>query len=144
MVSIFGGGFDAPQTPLITWGDKYSVEESKVPDPDLVDTSDIGGNNPHGNMGCSDVMQAITQTQRGDTDAQDWDAEVLNRVLVHVLNKEQVDACATNDFTVFVITNRIDNMRLLFSMLEDDFKSMGYYIDFKTFCTLQVLNKIHN
>ena len=65
-------------------------------------------------------------------------------MLVHVLCKNQVEARATNDFTVFVITNRIDNVRLLLTMLEDDFKLMGYDIDFNTFCALQVLNKMYN
>ena len=59
MASIFGGGFDATRTPLMNRGDEDSVEESKVPDPDLVDTGDIGRNNPHGNAGCSGVAQAI-------------------------------------------------------------------------------------
>ena len=60
----------------------------------MVDTGDSGGNNPHGEMGCDGTMQAITQTQRDADDAQDWDAEVLNQMLVHVLDKDQVEASA--------------------------------------------------
>ena len=36
MSSIFGGCFDAPQTPMMTWGDEDSMEESKVPDSGLI------------------------------------------------------------------------------------------------------------
>ena len=43
MASLFGGGFDALQTPSMTQGDENSVEESKVPDPSLVDAGDGGG-----------------------------------------------------------------------------------------------------
>ena len=68
----------------------------------------------------------------------------MNCALVHVLDKDQVKASATNDFTVFVIANRIDDVRLLLTMSEDDFKSIGYDIDFKTFRTLQALNKMYN
>ena len=82
MSSFLGGGFDAPHTPSMSRGEEDSVEESKVPDPNLVDTGDSGGNDPH---------------QCGDADAQDWNAEILNHVLVHILNKEQVDAGATDD-----------------------------------------------
>ena len=72
MASIFGGGFDSPRTPTMTWGDEDSTEESKVPDPDLANTGDIGGNDPHGDTGRSGITQAVTQTQHGDDDAQDW------------------------------------------------------------------------
>ena len=47
-------------------------------------------------------------------------------------------------FTVFVIANGMDDVRLLLTMLEDDFKLMGYDINFKTFRTLQTINKIYN
>ena len=43
-----------------------------------------------------------------------------------------------------MIANGIDNVRLLLTMLEDEFKSMEHDIDFKTFHTLQVLNKMYN
>ena len=110
----------------------------------MVDTGDSGGNDPHGETGHGSVTQPITQIQRGDDDAQDWDAEVLNHALVHVLDKDQVEASASDDFAVFVIANGIDNVRLLWTMSEDNFKSMGYDIDFKTFCALQAVNKMHN
>ena len=51
MVLIFGGGFDAPQTPSMAWGDEDSAEKSKAPDPSLVDASDSGGKDSHGDMG---------------------------------------------------------------------------------------------
>ena len=62
MLPIFGSGFDALQTPMMSWGDNESVEESKLPDPSLVDAGDSGGNNPHGDTGHGGVTQAITQT----------------------------------------------------------------------------------
>ena len=36
MASLFGGGFDALQTPSMTQGDEDSVEESKALDPGLL------------------------------------------------------------------------------------------------------------
>ena len=57
----------------------------------MVDAGDSGGNNPHGETGRSGVTQAITQIQHSDDDAQDWDAEVLNHTLVHVLDNDQVE-----------------------------------------------------
>ena len=114
-------------------------------DPNLADTGDIGETtNPHGDAGQGGIMQAVTQTQHGDDDVQDWDTEVLNHVLAHILNKDKVDVSVTDDFTLFVIGNGIDDVRLLLGMLEDDFKSMGHDIDFKTFHTLQALSKMCN
>ena len=110
----------------------------------MVDTGDSGRNDPHGDTGHGGVKQAVTQIQHSDDDAQDWDAEVLNHALVHVLDKDQVEARVTDDFTVFVITNGIDDVCLLLTMSEDDVKSMGYDIDFKTFRTLQDINKMYN
>ena len=86
------------------------MEKSKVPDPSVVDASDSGRNNPHGEMSHGDVTQAVTQFQCSDDDDQDWDALVLNHVLVHVLDKDQVEASAADDFTVFVIMNGINNV----------------------------------
>ena len=86
------------------------MEESKVPDPSMVDAGVCGGNNPHGDLSCGGVTQAITQIQRGDDDTQDWDAEVLNYVLAHVLDKDTVEVGATDDFTAFMIANRIDDV----------------------------------
>ena len=84
------------------------MEESKIPDPNLADTGNIGETtNPHGDAGRGSIAQVVTQTQRSDDDFQDWDTEVLNHVLVHVLNKDKVDVSASNDFTVFVIGNGI-------------------------------------
>ena len=144
MSSDFCGGFNARRAPIMSQGDKESVEESKVPDPSTVDASVSGGNNLHGDPGCGSVAQAITQIQRGDDDTQDWDAEVLNHVLAHVLDKNPDEAGATNDFTVFVIANGIDDVCLPLTMLEDDFQLMGYDINFKTFRNLQMLNKMCN
>ena len=73
MLSVVGGGFVALRTPMMFQGDEESVKESKLPDPSLVDTSDSGGNNPHGEMGSGGVTQAVAQIQHGDDDAQDWD-----------------------------------------------------------------------
>ena len=57
----------------------------------MVDAGNSGRNNPHGDASRGNVAHAVMQIQRSDNDIQDWDAEVLNHVLVHVLNKEQVD-----------------------------------------------------
>ena len=65
-------------------------------------------------------------------------------MLANVLDKDWVDASATDDFTVFVITNAMDDVCLLLTMLEDDYKLMGYNIDFKTFRSLQTINKMYN
>ena len=48
MSSLLGGGFDAPRTPSMSRGEEDSVDESKMPDPTVVDASNGGGNNPHG------------------------------------------------------------------------------------------------
>ena len=140
MLSVFGGGFDAPQTPTMTRGDEDSVEESKALDPSLVDTGDSGRNNPHGEMGSGGVVQAIAQIQCDDDDTQDWDAKVLSHALVHILDKDKLDTDATNKFTVFVIGEGIDDAHLLLTVLEDDFKSMRNHIEFKTFQSPPALN----
>ena len=70
--------------------------------------------------------------------------EVLNHALVLVLDKDQVEASATDDFSACVIANGIDNVRLLLTMLEVDFKSVGYDVDFKTFYAFQAINKMCN
>ena len=145
MMSLFlGGGLDALHTPLMSQGEEDSVDESKAPDPNVVDTGDSGGNIIHGDASRSGVAQPIAQSQRGNADDQDWNAEILNHVLVHVLDKEQVHAGATNDFTVFVIANGIDDAHFLLTVEEDDFNSMGHDINFKTFCALQTLKKMLN
>ena len=110
-----------------------------------MDTSDSDETtNPHGDMGHGGVAQAITKSQRGDDNTQNWESEVLNHALVHVLDKDKVDANKTKDFAAFVIGNGIDDAHFLLTMLEDNFKSMGHNIDFKTFCSLQASNKMCN
>ena len=64
----------------------------------------------------------------------------MNHALVHVLDKDKLDAGETDDFAVFVIGEGIDNMHLLLTMSEDSFKSMGCDVDFETFWSLQALN----
>ena len=77
----------------------------------VVDAGDSGGNDPHGDASRADVTQDVSDIQHGgDDDAHDWNFEILNHVLVKILNKEWVDANVTNDFTVFVITNGIDDV----------------------------------
>ena len=41
-----------------------------------------------------------------------------------------------------MIANGIDNVHLLLTMSKDDYKSMGYDFNFKTFQTLQAVNKM--
>ena len=50
-------------------------------------------------------------------------------MLAKILDKERVDANATNDFTVFMIGHGIDDVRHILTMSEDDFNSMGYDIN---------------
>ena len=138
MLSDFGGGFDAPRTPMMSQGDKDSVDESKMPDLSMADTGISGGNDPHGDASHENVAHTIAHIQRNDDDIQDWDAEVLNHMLGNVLDKDQVDANVTNDFAAFVIMNAMDDVCLLLMMSEDDHKLMGYDIDFKTFRALQL------
>ena len=144
MLSDCGGGFNALRTPMMSQGDEDSVDESKKPDLSMVDTGVSGGNDPHGDASRGNVTQAVAHIQHDDDDIQDWDAIVLNHVLANNLDRNRVDASATNDFTVFVIANAMDDVRLLLTMSEDNYKSMGYDIDFKTFYTLQTINKMYN
>ena len=74
-----------------------------------MDTGDSGEmTNPHGDTGRGGVMQAVTQSQCGNN-TQNWDLEVSNHALVCILDKNKVDANATDDFTVFVIGNGMDD-----------------------------------
>ena len=99
----------------------------------------------HGDASRANVVQDISDTQcGGDGDVHDCNFEILNDVLVKILDKERVDANATNDFTVFVIAHGIDDVRHLLTMSEEDFSSVGHDIDFKTFCVSQTLNKMCN
>ena len=136
MSSGFGGGFDVPCTPMMSQGDKDSVDESKMQDPSVVDTGVSGGNNPHGDASCGNVACTVTHVQRDDDDIQDWDAEVLIHILANILDKDRVEA--TDDFTMFVIANGVGDVRLLLTMSEDDFKLMGCDINFKTHHALHV------
>ena len=145
MSSLLGGGFDAPRTPSMSRGDEESVEESKMPETTVVSAGDSGGNDSHGDTSRANVTQDVLDIQRGnDDDVHDWNFKILNHVLVEILDKERVDASATDDFTVFVITNRIDDVRYLLMMTEGDFHAMGHLIDFKTFRLLQTMNKMCN
>ena len=145
MSSFLGGGYDAPRTPSMSRGDEESVDESKMPETTTVGAGDSGGNDPHGDASRADVTRDVSDIQRDDDDdIQDWNFEILNHVLVKILDKEQVDAHASDAFTVFVITNSFDDIRFLLMMTEGDFHAMGHLIDFKTFSLLQALNKMYN
>ena len=65
-------------------------------------------------------------------------------MLVFILDQDRVDANATDDFMVFVIANDLDDVPFLLTVTEDNFNSMGYDINFKTFRALQTLNKMYN
>ena len=145
MSSFLGGGYDAPRTPSMSRGDEESVDESMMPETTVVGAGDSGGNDPHGDVSRADVAQDVLDIQRcGDDDVHDWNFEILNHVLVEILDKEQVDAHASDDLTVFVITNGFDDVRFLLMMTEGDFHAMGHLIDFKTYSLLQALNKMYN
>ena len=120
MSSLLGGGFDAPCTPSMSRGEEDSVDESKMRDPTVVDAGNSGGNDPHGDASRANVTRDVSDIQRsGDDDVHNWNLEILNHVLVDILDKERVDANVTDDFTVFVITNRIDDVRYILTMLEE-------------------------
>ena len=111
----------------------------------MVGAGDSGGIDPHGDVSRADVTQDVSDIQRGgDVDVHDWNFEILNHMLVEVLDKDRVDSNVTNEFTVFVIRNGIDDVRHLLMMSEGDFNAMGYLIDFKTFRMPQTLNKMCN
>ena len=94
MVSFFDEGSNASGTPMMARGDEKSVEETKQVDPSLVNASVTGETvNPHGDSGCGGITQAITQDQHYDADkTQDLDAENLDHMLVHVLDKDKLHA----------------------------------------------------
>ena len=111
MSSLLGGGFDALRTSSMSRGDEESIDESKMPDTNVIDAGNGGGNDPHGDASRADITRDVWDVQHGgDDDTQDWSMEILNHVLVDILDKERVDANATDEFTVFVITNRIDDV----------------------------------
>ena len=87
----------------------------------MVDTQVSGGNDPHGDASRGNVAHAVTHIQHDDDDIQEWDAVVLNHVLVNFLDKDQIEASATNDFTVFVIVNSMGDVCWLLTMSEDDY-----------------------
>ena len=122
--SFLGGGFDAPQTPSMSRGDEESVDESKMPETTAVGAGDSGGNDPHGDTIRANVTRDVLDIQRGGDDVHDWNFEILNHVLVKILDKEQVDAHASDNFTVFVITNSFDDVHYLLMMTEGDFHAM--------------------
>ena len=69
----------------------------------MADAGDSGGNDPHGDGSRADVTQDVSNIQRDDDDdddddIQDWNAEVLNHVLVEILDKERVNTHASDAF----------------------------------------------
>ena len=101
--------------------------------------------NPHGDTGCGGEAQAFVQSQCNVLSmTQDWDTEVLNHVLVHILDKGEMNADSTNDFTQFTMHQGVDDAQLIVVVSEDNFKSMGCNIDFKTFQSLQALHMMCN
>ena len=82
--------------------------------------------NPHGDTGRGSKTQAIAQTQHNIfPTTEDWDAEILNHMLVHVLDKDMMDANVTNKFVPFLMHQRFDNIWFIVTMSQEDFKSMG-------------------
>ena len=82
----------------------------------MVDAGVSGRNDPHVVASHGDISHTVTHLQRGDNDIQEWDVEVLNHVLANVLDEDRVEASATDDFTVFVIENEIDDVCLLLTV----------------------------
>ena len=56
----FGGGFNALRAPMMSRGDKDSVDESKMLDPIMADTRVSGGNDPHGDASRDNDMAKYT------------------------------------------------------------------------------------
>ena len=86
-----------------------SIDESKMPETTVVGAGDSGGNDPHGDVSRADVTQDVSDIQHGDDDddIHDWNSEVLNHVLVEILDKERVDAHASDDFCWCPIQGRL-------------------------------------
>ena len=81
-------------------GDEESVDESEMPETAVVGACNSGENDPHGDTSHADVTQDVSDIQRGDDDdVHDWDFEILNHVFVEILDKERVDAHASDAFT---------------------------------------------
>ena len=60
MLSFLGGGFDAPRTPSMFRGEEESVDESKMPETNVVGAGDSGRNDPHGDASHADVTQDVS------------------------------------------------------------------------------------
>ena len=78
--------------------------------------------------------KVVTQSQC-NVSSMTWDrdAEVLDHMLAHILDKDGIYADATNNFMAFVIQQGVDDVCLIVTMSEDNFKSIRCDIDFKKF-----------
>ena len=74
------------------------MEDTKEADPSLINTDDVTQmTNCHGDAGHGGKIQAVAQTQCNiQFMTKDWDVEIWNHVLVHVLDKDAMDANVTN------------------------------------------------
>ena len=129
-----------PTTPMMERDDDFSsVEESKVPDPEF----DDGGGDPtqqgdrHGDADETHGAPAAPVTRRLNYD-------LLNHVLTAVLNREPVSDSATDPLTCFVRDQGLNDIRMVISMDQEDFKAMGFDIDFATYRSLQTMNRWYN
>ena len=70
------------------------MEETKEADPSIINVDNVMESaNSCGDAGHGGKRQAITQTQRNIlSTTENWDAEILNCVLVHVLDEHMMEA----------------------------------------------------
>ena len=139
-MSFLERALGAPTTPTMNRGDDdeasttgADVSVGRGEREPVTATDSHGGGNP-----------GETTTDISTMDDKDWDIEIFNHVLVQVLGKNELDANATDDFNRFLVREAIDDVRLLMTLDEEDYKSMGFNIDFPTFRLLQALNKRYN
>jgi hypothetical protein len=142
-MSFFGPG--APLTPLMRREDEESVEELEEPVPSLTERETTAVSDPQGDIVGSNETRAGVEFQRKHEDIdKDWDLEILNHVLSKILGKDEVGPIATNPFTLFLMSQGIDDARLIMTMNEEDFQAMGFDIDFLTLRKIQALNMKYN
>jgi hypothetical protein len=142
-MSFFGSG--APSTPLMRRDDDESVDEfeERVPSSTKEETAAVS--DPQSDVVASNKTQDGVELQRETVDEdRDWDFEILNHVLSKVLGKDEIGFAATNPFTLFLMSQGIDDARLLMTMNEEDFRAMGFDIDFLTYRKLHALNMKYN
>lgn len=65
--------------------------------------------------------------------SKEWDLEILNHMFVHVLDKDTLDAKATNEFRLFWMHQGFDDIQFIMTMNKEDIKTMGHDVNFIMF-----------